>query len=108
MTEDKITEISCIADDSCKVFLLGVKEVFLEVKEVREVKEVKAITFFVRSYRSYRSYHSLRSLEVKAITFAGSELTIGGRASRSTTPSKQFLIGRLALCCRARRSTSYD
>ena len=28
MTEDKITEISCIADDSCKVFLLGVKEVF--------------------------------------------------------------------------------
>ena len=31
MTEDKITEISCIADDFCKVFLLGV---FLEVKEV--------------------------------------------------------------------------
>ena len=49
MTEDKITEISCIADDFCKVFLLGVKEVFLEVKEVREVKEVKAITFFGRS-----------------------------------------------------------
>ena len=47
MTEDKITEISCIADDSCKVFfLLEVKEVFLEV---REVKEVKAITFFGRS-----------------------------------------------------------
>ena len=41
-------------------------------------------------------------------------LIIGGRASRSTTPSKQFLtsnfqllIGILALCCRARRSTSY-
>ena len=34
---------------------------------------------------------------------------LGGRASRSTTPSKQFTIhnGRLALCCRARRSTSY-
>ena len=28
MTEDKITEISCIADDYCIVFLLGVKEVF--------------------------------------------------------------------------------
>ena len=39
-----------------EVFLLGVKEVKLGVKEVREVKEVKAITF------------------------AGSELTIGGRA----------------------------
>ena len=46
MTEDKITEISCIADDYCKVFLLEVK---LGVKEVREVKEVKAITFFGRS-----------------------------------------------------------
>ena len=44
MTEDKITEISCIADESCKVFL-GVKEVFLGVKEVREVKEVKAVCF---------------------------------------------------------------
>ena len=42
MTEDKITEISRIADEYCKVFLLGVK---LEVKEVREVKEVKAICF---------------------------------------------------------------
>ena len=42
MTEDKITEISCIADDSCKVFFLEVK---LGVKEVREVKEVKAICF---------------------------------------------------------------
>ena len=31
-------------------------------------------------------------IEVKAITFAGSELTIGGRASRSTTPSGQFII----------------
>ena len=41
-TEDKITEISCIADDSCKFFLLGVK---LGVKEVREVKEVKAVCF---------------------------------------------------------------
>ena len=49
MTEDKITEISCIADDFCEVFL-EVKEVFLEVKEVfLEVKEVKAITFFGRS-----------------------------------------------------------
>ena len=36
MTEDKITEISCIADDFCKVFLLGVKE----------VREVKAVCFF--------------------------------------------------------------
>ena len=45
MTEDKITEISCIADDYCKVFLLGVKEVKLGVKEVREVKEVKAVCF---------------------------------------------------------------
>ena len=54
-----------------KFFLLGVKEVFLGVKEVflgvKEVREVK---------------------EVKAITFAGSELTIGGRASRSTTLRK--------------------
>ena len=33
MTEDKITEISCIADESCK-FFLEVKEVFLGVKEV--------------------------------------------------------------------------
>ena len=37
MTEDKITEISCIADESCKVFLLEVK---LGVKEVREVKAI--------------------------------------------------------------------
>ena len=44
-----------------------VEGIFLEVKEVREVREVR---------------------EVKAITFAGSELTIGGRASRSTTQSK--------------------
>lgn len=35
MTEDKITEISCIDDDFCKVFLLEVKDVFLlGVKEV--------------------------------------------------------------------------
>ena len=40
MTEDKITEISCIADESCKVFLLGVKEVKLGVKEVKEVKAI--------------------------------------------------------------------
>ena len=45
MTEDKITEISCIADDSCKVFFLEVKLGVKEVKEVREVKEVKAICF---------------------------------------------------------------
>lgn len=32
MTEDKITEISCIADDHCKVFF--VRSFFLEVKEV--------------------------------------------------------------------------
>ena len=42
MTEDKITEISCIADESCKVFFLEVK---LGVKEVREVREVKAKCF---------------------------------------------------------------
>ena len=44
--------------------------------------------------------------------FSENQWVIGGRASRSTTPPKkihnsQFIIGRLGLCCRAGRSTSY-
>ena len=40
--------------------------------------------------------------------YANYELaTIGGRASRSTTPPKQFIMRCPAQCCRAGRSTSY-
>ena len=75
----------------------GVKGEVIEFKEVIEAEEG------VREFKEV--------IEVKAVCFAKyrrSSVPLDNTTQQFLTPNSYFLISRLALCCRAGRSTSYD